>query len=174
MSWCSILGRTIAGLAALCGLSLTASAGQPLINVRGGDGIAIHGYDPVAYFIAGEPRKGSSGLGVAYSGAQWLFSCETNKRLFVQDPEHYLPAYGGYCAYGVAQGRLWDVDPQSWTILYDHLYLNCPEPIYDLWLGDPMSYIRQADKNWPRLTGQIAVQPQPNASTIPAPNSRNP
>ena len=174
MSWCSALRRTTAAVVGLCSVSLAASAGQPLVNVRGGDGIAIHGYDPVAYFIAGEPRKERSELGVAYSGAQWLFSSEANKRLFVQNPEHYLPAYGGYCAYGVAQGRLLDVDPQSWTILYDHLYLNCPEPIYDLWLGDPMSYIRQADKNWPRLTGQIAVQPQSNASTIPASNSRNP
>jgi len=174
MSWCSAVGRTTAGLAALCGVSLKVSAGQLPVNVRGGARIAIQGYNPVAYFVAGEPRKGSSGLGVAYSGAQWLFSSETNRRLFMENPGHYLPAYGGYCAYGVAQGRLLDVDPQSWTILYDRLYFNCPEPIYDLWLSDPMSYIRQANKNWPRLTGQMSVQLPPDANRVPAPDSRNP
>jgi hypothetical protein len=92
----------------------------------------------------------------------------------VQNPERYLPAYGGYCAYGVAQGRLLDVDPQSWTILYNRLYLNCPEPIYDLWLSDPMAYIRQADKTWPRLTGQMSVQLQPDAGKAPALGLRNP
>ena len=172
MSWCSALRRMTAGVVALCGVSLTAAAGQSLINMHGG--IAIHGYDPVAYFIAGEPRQGRSELGVAYRGAQWLFSSETNRRLFVANPERYLPAYGGYCAYGVAQGRLLDVDPQSWTILYNRLYLNCPEPIYDLWLSDPMAYIRQADKTWPRLTGQMSVQLQPDAGKAPALSLRNP
>jgi YHS domain-containing protein len=174
MSWCSALRRTTATVVALCTVSLAASAGQPLVNTHGGGGIAIHGYDPVAYFIAGEPRKGCSELGVAYSGAQWLFSSEANKRLFVENPEHYLPAYGGYCAYGVAQERLLDVDPQSWTILYDRLYLNCPEPIYDLWLSDPMAYIRQADKNWPHLTGQTTVQLHPDVGKAPALSRRNP
>jgi YHS domain-containing protein len=172
MGWCSVLSQTIAGLAALCSVSLTASAGQALVNVQGG--IAIQGYDPVAYFTAGEPRRGRSELGVAYSGAQWLFSSETNKRLFMEHPELYLPAYGGYCAYGIAQGNLLDIDPRSWTILYDRLYLNCPEPIYDLWLSDPMAYIRQANKNWPHLTGQISVQLHPDAGKPPALSLRNP
>jgi YHS domain-containing protein len=172
MSWCSALSQTIAGLAALCSMSLPASAGQAPVNVQGG--IAIQGYDPVAYFLAGEPRQGRSELGVAYSGAQWLFSSETNKRLFLGHPERYLPAYGGYCAYGIAQGNLLDIDPHSWTILYDRLYLNCPEPLYDLWLSNPMAYIRQADQNWSRLTGQMAVQLQPDAGKAPALSLGNP
>jgi hypothetical protein len=55
MSWCSALRRTSAGVVALCGVSLTAAAGQPLINMHGG--IAIHGYDPVAYFLAGASAR---------------------------------------------------------------------------------------------------------------------
>lgn len=171
MSSCSILRTMIAGVVVLCGIPLTALAGQASVNVQGG--IAIQGYDPVAYFIAGEPRKGRSGISAEYKGVRWLFSSEANKRRFMGKPERFLPAYGGYCAYGIAQGHLQNMDPRSWTILYDRLYLNCPEPIYDLWLSDPMLYIRQADRNWPRLSGQIGVGLQAKPSKDPALSGRS-
>src|SRR5215207_3617473 len=65
--------------------------------------VAIHGYDPVAYFVEGGSRKGRSELAVERNGARWLFSSAANRARFEADPERYLPAYGGYCAYGVAR-----------------------------------------------------------------------
>src|SRR4051794_32239293 len=89
------------------GAALLRSAGaQPAGNVLAGHGTAIHGYDPVAYFAEGGPRKGRADLVVYRNGARWLFSSEENRNRFLESPETYLPAYGGYCAYGVAQGYL--------------------------------------------------------------------
>lgn len=167
MRWSSALRWTVPALLALCLVPSTGYAGEVPVNMLGERGIAIQGYDPVAYFVDGEPRKGRPDLSVEYSGARWLFSNETNKRLFMEDPERYLPAYGGYCAYDVAQGNLSGVDPQAWTILYNRLYLNCPEPIHDLWLGSATTYIKQADENWRRLTGRPSVPPQPRPRKVP-------
>jgi len=159
MSWSPLLRA----LVVLCLFPSASVAGEDPVNVLG-SGTAIQGYDPVAYFVDGEPRKGQPELSVTYSGARWLFSSKANMRLFLENPDRYFPAYGGYCAYDVAQGHLSGVDPQAWTILYDRLYLNCPEPVHDLWLSDAPSYIKQANENWLRVAGHLATQ-QPSRRT---------
>lgn len=123
------------------------------INVDG-NGVALQGYDPIAYFVDGGPRKGEPRFAVTHSGALWLFSNEANRRRFEQDPEHYIPAFGGYCAYGVAQGYLAGIDPTAWAIIDDRLYLNCSDSIHDMWLADVAGNNKKADANWSRLTGQ--------------------
>ena len=104
----------------ICG---TAFSSNNLINVDE-DGVAIHGYDPVAYFVSDRPVPGQMKLKYEWSGAIWLFSSEQNRRKFIANPKKYLPQYGGYCAYAASYGQSADTDPQAWSIVTGKLYLN--------------------------------------------------
>jgi YHS domain-containing protein len=143
-----------AAFALLIALSLAAPAysAQPEINTLDSDGgYAIKGYDPVAYFTEGGPRKGKPEFKAEYKGAKWLFASAGNKALFEADPAKYAPAYGGYCAYGVSQNYLVKIVPDAWAIRGDKLYLNYDKSVQKTWAAKPEKYINQADKNWPGL-----------------------
>jgi len=113
------------------------------------DGIAIKGYDPVAYFTNHIPIQGSKEFSLQWKGATWLFANEMHKEMFDDNPEKYAPKYGGYCAYAVSQNRLADIDPQSWDIVDGTLYLNLNKDVQSIWRKDMPGYIEKADKNWP-------------------------
>jgi YHS domain-containing protein len=123
-------------------------------NVLAGGGIAIHGYDPVAFFVEGGPRKGRAELALDHGGARWLFASEANRERFRAEPEKYLPAYGGYCAYGVAQGYLVKIDPEAWAIVNGRLYLNYDRSVARTWRKDVPGYVAKADANWPSLVAK--------------------
>jgi len=113
--------------------------------------LAMHGYDPVAYFAAGKPTPGSSAHAVYQDGAIYWFSSAENQKLFQADPNKYVPQYGGYCAFGVAQGTKFDGDPALWTIHGGKLYLNVNPKIQGYFTKDIAGNIAQADKNWPQV-----------------------
>ena len=138
------------GLLALLG-SYGAVA-ETALNVDG-NGVAANGYDVVAYFD-GNAVEGSSDIEVKYKGALWRFASKENAEEFVDDPDKYIPAYGGYCAYGVSQGYLVATDPHAWTVADDKLYLNFNQPTRSHWLTRQDEYIGVADLNWPGLSGQ--------------------
>ena len=121
------------------------------VNTLGTDGVAIRGYDPVAYFTEGAPKEGKPGFSVEYKDATWQFASAANKALFEADPEKYVPAYGGYCAYGVAQGYLVKIEPDAWAIRDGRLYLNYDQSIQKSWSEKPAEYIAEADMKWPEL-----------------------
>ena len=114
-------------------------------------GVAIHGYDPVAYYLERKPVEGSDNFEFEWMGATWRFASERNLEIFKAKPEHYAPQYGGYCAYAVSQGVNSDIDPNAWKIVDAKLYLNLNNRIQKIWLQDIPGYIRMADANWPRL-----------------------
>ena len=148
-------GAVALGAAALVvGPSLIKAAAQSPVNVLAGGRVAIHGYDPVAYFVDGGPRKGRPDLALDHAGARWLFASEANRERFRAEPEKYLPAYGGYCAYGVAQGYLVKIDPDAWAIVNGRLYLNYDRSIARTWRKDVPGYVTKADANWPGLVGK--------------------
>jgi hypothetical protein len=96
-------------------------AGSP-VNTLGG--VAIMGYDPVAYFTESRAVKGSPDLAYDWLGATWNFAKPEHKALFAIDPVHYAPQYGGYCAVATANGGTKvNIDPQAWRIIDDKLYL---------------------------------------------------
>jgi YHS domain-containing protein len=64
-------------------------------------GLAIYGYDPVAYFTDGKPVLGSAAFTATHDGATWRFASAAHRELFVKSPARYAPQYGGYCAFGV-------------------------------------------------------------------------
>jgi hypothetical protein len=119
------------------------------VNEKGG--IAIKGYDPVAYFIESKPVKGSPEHEHAWNGATWRFASAANRDAFAAEPERYAPKYGGFCAYGVAGGYKVDIDPAAWSVVDDRLYLNYSLPVRRDWLQDTKGYIAKAEANWPGL-----------------------
>ncbi|MEZ9197317.1 YHS domain-containing (seleno)protein [Shewanella sp. 10N.286.54.B9] len=112
------------------------------------EGIAVNGYDVVAYFTEGQPVKGQLAFSSQYKNTQWLFSSEEHKLLFEQNQQQYLPQYGGYCAYGMSKGFVVDTDPNAFTILNDKLYLNYSLGVRETWLKDTDVYIERANNNW--------------------------
>lgn len=117
------------------------------------EGIAIKGYDPVAYFLDGKPVKGSDEFTHLWRGAVWKFSSARHRDLFAGDPEKFAPRYGGYCAFAVSIGKTADIDPDAWTIVDGKLYLNLDTKTRKLWEQDIPGNIRKGDENWPRILG---------------------
>ena len=111
-------------------------------------GLAMQGYDPVAYFTEGEATKGNWKITTLHNDATYRFTTEENKAAFEANPEAYLPAYGGYCAFGAAMGFKFDGDPNYWKIVDNRLYLNLSEDIQKRWEGDIPGFIEQASANW--------------------------
>ena len=114
-------------------------------------GLAIKGYDPVAYFTRSKPVKGSTAHTHEWMGAVWRFSSPEHRDAFIQNPEKYAPRYGGYCAWAIGQGYIAPIDPAAWSIYKDQLYLNYNQGIRRRWERDKDGHIRLADKNWPTL-----------------------
>src|SRR5215467_15583515 len=83
----------------------------------------LAGYDPVAYFTDGKPMRGSGNHVTLQDGVTYAFTTEEHKKMFEANPQKYLPAYGGYCAYGVAAGEKFVVDPEEGKIVEWRLYL---------------------------------------------------
>ena len=110
---------------------------------------AIHGYDPVAYFNEHKPEKGDKKYSLSWNSATWYFASQNNLDLFKQNPNMYAPQYGGYCAYGLADGHKAPTDPQAWTIVNGKLYLNYNKDVQSSWNKKQAAYIQTADKLWP-------------------------
>jgi YHS domain-containing protein len=116
-----------------------------------GPGLAAHGYDVVALFTEGSPTIGSDAYAIAYGGGTYRFASQANLDAFKANPSKYEPAYGGFCAYGVALGKKFDGDPRFWKIVDGRLYLNLNGNIQSEWSKDVASNIAKADTNWGRI-----------------------
>ena len=115
-------------------------------------GLAIKGYDPVAFFRDGSPVEGSREFELTWKEAKWRFASAEHRDLFEADPEKYAPQYGGYCAWAVAQGTTASVDPKNaWEIVEGKLYLNYDKEIQAKWAEDIPGNIKKADANWPAV-----------------------
>lgn len=128
--------------------SLTA-AEQPL---------AIHGYDPVAFFIDGMAMRGRARLTAVHDGAAYRFVSPIHKRLFEADPAKYLPQYGGFCAYGCSVGKKFDGDPRVFAIVDGKLYFNLNPDIQKLWNKAVDESITKADAHWSKIRNRPALQ----------------
>jgi len=114
-------------------------------------GLAIAGYDPVAYFTDGKPVEGSSDFTTKWQGATWRFASAAHRDQFVADPARYAPQYGGYCAWAVSQNKTASIDPEAWKIVDGKLYLNYSKDVQAKWEKDVPGNIVKADANWPKL-----------------------
>jgi hypothetical protein len=115
------------------------------------NGVAIKGYDPVAYFTDSKPVQGSAAFTHQWMNSTWRFASAEHRDEFARDPEKYAPQYGGYCAYGVSQGHTAPIDPEAWTIIEGKLYLNYSKGVKKTWAEAIPKHIDEANRNWPGL-----------------------
>ncbi|MGB6228538.1 MAG: YHS domain-containing (seleno)protein [Litorimonas sp.] len=112
--------------------------------------LAVQGYDVIAY-RGGTPTLGSVDYAAMHEGATYRFASQANLDAFTADPARFVPAYGGFCAYGVAKGKKFEVDPTAFSLIDDVLYLNYNRRIQKKWSKKTDKYIDQADGNWSEL-----------------------
>jgi YHS domain-containing protein len=136
-------------LAALPVWAVAGSPATPVAPVNTTDGLALKGYDPVAYFTDEHPKKGEDQYSFQWKGVTYRFASAENLKRFKADPEKYLPQYGGYCAYAMSLDRIADIDPHRWAIVGGKLYLNNGFIAQDLWSLNKSGNIASADHNWP-------------------------
>lgn len=115
--------------------------------------VAIQGYDPVAYFRAGEPKKGNESYTFRWHNLTWHFVGEENRDLFQANPEKFAPQYDGYCAWAMTEARKAETDPEVWKIVDGKLYLNCSRASFEKWRKDIPGNIEKADANWSKMNG---------------------
>lgn len=138
-------------------LAAAAVAGTALSSpVFERNGLAIRGYDPVAYFRESKPVRGSDSLRADWDGATWNFASAANRDAFLADPGKYAPRYGGYCAWAVSQGYTAPVSPEAWRIVDGKLYLNYSKSVQRTWEEDIPGNIAAADGNWPGIRQKLA------------------
>ncbi len=142
-----MLKGALAALAISVALPAAALAAGFDVNVTTTD-LALRGYDPVSYFTDGAPTPGEIDITAEHQGAIYRFASAEHKAMFEADPAKYAPQYGGYCAFGLAQGYKFDGDPQVWKIVDDKLYLNLSPKVSTIWQQDVPGNIENADAKW--------------------------
>jgi YHS domain-containing protein len=148
-------------------LPTSAWAGTTINTIGSADGIAIGGFDTVAFFLQKKAVRGSVEFAYEWSGAKWYFSSAENITLFKGNPEKWAPQYGGHCSLGTAEGYL-SSKPTSglFEIVNDKLYLfphgNRSETgaVYEWlnWGGGPIRRIENGDRNWPQLKSTLEAK----------------
>lgn len=117
------------------------------VNVDG-DGIALQGHDPVAYFTKDMAVAGDAAITAEHDGATYRFSSAENRDLFVANPEKYAPQYGGFCAFGMASGYQAPVEADKFTVVDGKLYLNYNGSVQSNWRKDIPGFVSKADAAW--------------------------
>ena len=112
-------------------------------------GIAIEGYDAIAYSKDGKAIEGSQRIRNDWNGASWYFTSRENRDLFQKDPWKYAPQYGGYCAFALATtNQLVPSHPEIWKIIDGRLYLFANTEAQKLFAKRVKKLSQTADKNW--------------------------
>ena len=159
----TLLISTLIGFITLCSLGFSQEVQdreRPDLRFCNLDksGLAIDGYDPVAYFPEGgsSPKKGKKKFSRTYRGVTYRFSSEENREQFVAAPARYEAAYGGWCAYAMADGKQVEVDPESYLIQDERLMLFYKSIFNDTkkkWSKRAEKLQTEADARWEKLTG---------------------
>jgi YHS domain-containing protein len=144
----------VAGMPASVLVGGTALAGVPgstsALNLDE-KGLALGGYDPVAYFEGGKPVRGREGISASYGGARYLFATAAHRQTFLKEPEKFVPEFGGYCVVGAAFGEKVDVDPTTGQVVNGRLYLNNSRKALDIFNKDMPGIIAKAQDRWPAV-----------------------
>jgi len=131
-------------------LVAAAAPAKELVNTDD-QGLALEGYDPVAFHAQQAAVMGDGGITSMFRGATYRFASDEHKELFDAAPEKYVPAYGGFCAMGVAMGQLYPVEIDTWQIVEGRLMLNKSREVREMFDANREGNIARADANWPRL-----------------------
>lgn len=146
------LAAAIALAAGLCVfVSLARAALTQRVVVDWHTGLAISGYDPVAYFTDRRPMAGSPDHELYYGGAVWRFRNIGNRDAFAARPDVYMPQYGGYDPVGIARGLAVAGDPAVWTISHDRLFLFHSDAEREKFLADYARFVALSQHRWPEV-----------------------
>jgi len=146
----------VATLALAASANAADIAGKYLV-LKSKDGLAIQGYDPVAYFTENKAVKGNAKFRSEYEGARYLFVSTEHKTLFDSNPAKYAPAYGGYCGYAASINRLSPINPKWFQIEDGKLILQHNQKAFDLFNTELKENVVKADANWPGLVAKNGV-----------------
>ncbi len=141
-------------LGALIAFAVLAPAAE-VVNVDK-NGLALQGYDPVAYFTDGKPLKGSAEFTASYKGVAYQFVSAEHRDMFKGSPAKYEPQFGGFCGYAASINKLAPIEVQYFQVLHDRLILQHNEKAWKLWHQDVEGNLKKADGNWPNLSQQKA------------------
>jgi YHS domain-containing protein len=126
---------------------------KPLLNLDK-SGIAIQGYDPVAFFTQNRPVKGLPQFTSDYHGARYLFASAEDKTAFDANPAKYEPQFGGFCAFGASKGRVVPVKIEAFQIVNGRLLMQYDLDIKNEFNKDTQGNLQKADKNWPEIVAK--------------------
>jgi len=138
------------------GLTFSALAETKSLQNLDKSGVAIQGYDPVAFFTDGKPVKGKAEFLARHDGALYYFSSKEHRDLFKADPAKYEPIFGGYCAFGVSKNKLVEIDVDAFQIMDGHLLLQYSKGVRDNFNKDAKGNLAKANANWPALVEKNA------------------
>jgi len=143
--------KTLSLLLLAMGLALPVFAQNKTLLNLDKTGVAIQGYDPVAFFTDNKPVKGDPKFLTKRDGAIYFFASKEHKDLFLQTPAKYEPQFGGYCAYGVSRSRLVEIDVDAFQIVDGKLLLQYSKGVRDDFNEDAKANLAKANANWPVL-----------------------
>jgi hypothetical protein len=150
----AILAKAGVGLLILAGLPAIPAgraATTERIVVDPNRGLALSGFDPVAYFTDSKPLMGRENLEYAFAGTTWRFRNEGNRAAFAENPEIYLPAFGGHDPVAVARGVATPGHPQIWLVASERLYLFYNAEARKIFAAAPEVALAAADRKWPHV-----------------------
>ena len=151
------LGLGLVNLAlAIAFLSGMALAGDQFVDR---EGRPAGGYDVVSYHTQAAPVMGRDDITADYNGVSWHFASEANRDAFLENPQRYVPAYDGHCAWAAANGYKARTDPLAYRVVDGVLYLNFNDEIQARWETDIPGHIEQSEANWPEIEGEPAARP---------------
>jgi hypothetical protein len=134
--------------------SIAATTEQIVVDWH--SGLAIDGYDPVAFFTDGKSMPGRADFEFRYGGAVWRFRNVGNRDAFAARPDVYLPQFGGYDPLGVAHGVAVAGNPNVWLIAGERLFLFYDRARLDKFVADSSRWIVEAERKWPDVTRTLS------------------
>jgi YHS domain-containing protein len=136
------------------GLAAQAHAQSKTLLNLDKSGLAVQGYDVVAYFTDGKPAKGNAQFASSYGGGTYHFASAEHKATFDKEPAKYAPQFGGYCAWAVSKNSLAKIEPDAFQIVGGRLLLQYDKSIRDKFSKDTAGNLVKADGNWPGLVAK--------------------
>jgi len=150
-----LAGAAVGLLAGLPAVRLYAATTDPVVSNRH-TGLAIDGFDPVAYFVDGAPKPGRAGLELPLHGAIWRFCNEGNRAAFAANPAAYAPRFGGHDPVAAARGAATPGHPELWLIAQGGLYLFYSAEARAAFARDPGGAIEAAERHWPEVLKNLS------------------
>ncbi len=147
------IGAALLGLAALLPM---ARAATERIVVDWHSGLAIDGYDPVAFYTQSAPTLGSPDFELSYGGAVWRFRNVGNRAAFAARPDVYMPQFGGYDPLGVAHGVAVAGNPRVWLIAGSRLFLFYDHDRLKEFAANIEGIAAAAERKWPQVRSTLS------------------